>query len=195
MVAAGYRSRPGNRLLFPIEHRQVQQSFIRRCGLHHERHFLLAHTHPSRVSSLYESATTFKTLIVLKKNMKLELPGQCRGKDAGRTMKPKTRLRKEYEDKFRELGVGTLKEISPILRVDGELGSFGKEGIENVKIRDGEAECDLVIPAQNWNDMSEDEIYSFLKPRVIESFRVLLREAGIESPPWLGYEKESEPSH
>ena len=100
-------------------------------------------------------------------------------------MKPTIRLRKELEEKFCELGDDTLKEISSILRVEGELGSFGKEGIENVKIRRKEAECDLVIPAQNWNDMSEEEIYSFIKPRVFESLIVLLKVAGLEIPVWL----------
>ena len=117
--------------------------------------------------------------------MKLEIPGQCKGRDAGLTMKSLVQIRKEFESLFDTMSTTTLKEITVILRVDGELGSFGEAGIENVVIKNKKAECDLVISAQNWNEMSENQIYTLLKPRIIDSLITLLTHAKIEIPNWL----------
>ena len=97
-------------------------------------------------------------------------------------MKPAKRLRKELEAKFTEFGDYPVKKISPILRVAGELGSFGDEGIENIKVIRGEAECDIVISAQAWSAMTEDEIYTFIKPRVLDALRSFIQEIGMNVP-------------
>jgi hypothetical protein len=115
--------------------------------------------------------------------MKLEIPGQLRGRDAGKVMPVAVRLRRELEPSFAALGEDKLKLISPILRIGGERGTFGADGIENIKIRDKEAECDVVIEGRNWNEMSEDQIHTMLRPRVFEALSTLISEAGYGAVP------------
>lgn len=60
-------------------------------------------------------------------------------------------------------------ELGIALRVDGSLGSFGQEGVENITVEDGIIECDVVIADQGWATLSDEEIASILKYRVLEA--------------------------
>jgi hypothetical protein len=120
-------------------------------------------------------------LIVLQ--MKLQIPGQLKGGDAGRVMPVAIRLRMELEPSFADLGDERLHLITPILRVGGEAGSFGEDNLENVKIAKGEAECDVVIGVRDWRSMDEAQIYAVIKPRVIEALRLMLTRCGCDSLP------------
>lgn len=115
--------------------------------------------------------------------MKLEIPGQLRGSDAGKVMPIAIKLRRELEPSFAALGDDKLKLISPILRIGGELGTFGADGIENIKITDKKAECDVVIEGRNWNAMSEDQIATMLRLRVVEALSTLIEKAGFDPIP------------
>ena len=115
--------------------------------------------------------------------MKLEIPGQLRGSDAGKVMPVAIKLRHELEVSFAALGDEKLKLISPILRIGGEVGTFGADGIENIKITSHEAGCDVVIEARDWNGMSEDQISTVIRPRVFEALATLITAAGYETLP------------
>ena len=115
--------------------------------------------------------------------MKLEIPGQLRGSDAGKVMAVAVELRRELEPSFAALGDEKLALISSILRIGGELGTFGSDGIENIKISGREAECDVVFESRDWNAMSEDQIASMLRPRVIEALATLIEGAGFDPIP------------
>ena len=121
--------------------------------------------------------------------MKLEIPGQLRGSDAGKVMPIAIKLRRELEPSFSELGDDILALISPILRIGGELGTFGADAIENIKIADNEAECDVVVDTRSWNEMSEDQISVLIRARVIEALCSLLTEAGFDRIPEFLREK------
>jgi len=115
--------------------------------------------------------------------MKLEIPGQLRGRDAAKVISIVIKLRRELEPSFAALGDDMLTLISPILRVGGDLGTFGPDGIENIKIINGRAECDVVVDARNWNDMSETEISNLIRPRIIHALNSLITEAGFDTLP------------
>ena len=113
--------------------------------------------------------------------MKLEIPGQFRGRDARSVMPSAIRLRREFESAFKDLGDEPIWVIAPTLRIGGELGEFGEEGIENLQVAEGEAACDVIISAQAWGDMSDAEIYTFIQPKVIDALRMLLAEVELPS--------------
>lgn len=115
--------------------------------------------------------------------MKLEIPGQLRGRDAGKVMPAATKIKSQLEPLFESLGNEVLTLITPILRVGGELGSFGSDGIENVKIENKEAECDVVVEARDWDLMNAEEISDLIRPRILEALETMLVEAGIDSVP------------
>ena len=43
--------------------------------------------------------------------------------------------------------------------------------------------CDVVIEGRNWNQMSEDQILTMIRPRVIEALTTLITEAGFDAIP------------
>lgn len=115
--------------------------------------------------------------------MKLEIPGQLRGSDAGKVMPIAIKLRRELEPSFADLGDDRLSLITPILRIGGELGTFGEDAIENIKVTDKEAECDVVVEPRNWKEMDEDQISDLIRTRVIGALHSLLTAAGFETIP------------
>lgn len=123
--------------------------------------------------------------------MKLEIPGQLRGSDAGKVMPIAIKLRRELEPSFADLGDDRLALITPILRIGGELGTFGEDAVENIKVTDKEAECDVVVEPRNWNELSEDQISDLIRARVVEALHSLLTEAGFETIPKFLSEKQN----
>ena len=115
--------------------------------------------------------------------MQFELPGQFRGPECKALLPVCRRLKKEFRPDFASLGTGKIKEISPILRVGGSLGSFGSDAIENLKIRRGEVYCDVVIAPREWQSMTVEEIYSFLRPRVVAASKTMLAACGFTEMP------------
>ena len=115
--------------------------------------------------------------------MQFELPGQFRGPECRALMPVCKRLKEELVPAFSALGKEKIKEVSHILRVGGSLGSFGEDGIENLKVRRKEAECDVVIAPRDWAAISEDEIYAILRPRVIAAAKAMLLAGGITEVP------------
>ena len=101
----------------------------------------------------------------------------------GKVMPVAIKIRCELEASFAALGNQKLKLISPILRVGGEVGTFGADAIENIKIADHQAECDVVIEARNWKSMSEDQLTAIVRPRIITALATLLTEAGYDPLP------------
>ena len=92
------------------------------------------------------------------------------------------RLREEFEDALSGVRADTLNKITPILRIGAALGSFGDDAIENVKVKNGEAECDVVVAPRNWETMDENEIWTLLRPMVAAGIQTLLNAADISSP-------------
>jgi len=74
------------------------------------------------------------------------------------------RLQKQYADQISVLDSADIDTVSPILRVGGKLGTFGDDAIENVRIGNRTAECDLVLAPRNWSEMTEAEIEHLVKP-------------------------------
>jgi hypothetical protein len=115
--------------------------------------------------------------------MKLEISAQLRGPDTRKVMQAIIRLRKELEKPIETLCVDEVSTITPVLRVGGSLGSFGEDGIQNIEFKNKVLVCDLVISPHNWEQTSSEEIYDILKPRVLESLKRLLAEAGLRKTP------------
>ena len=59
-----------------------------------------------------------------------------------------------------------VNEISIILRIDGSLGSFGTEGIENFRLANGICTCDVVIKNLDWGNLTNEKITEILKLRI-----------------------------
>ena len=99
--------------------------------------------------------------------MQFSLPGQLRGPECTRVMQQAIALRKQLESWFEALANDDFDELAIILRVDGSLGSFGPEGVENITIADGAIDCEVVIADQDWANLTEEEIALILKDRVL----------------------------
>ena len=112
--------------------------------------------------------------------MKLEIPGQLRGSNVRKVMPVAIRLQKQYADQISVLDSADIDTVSPILRVGGKLGTFGDDAIENVRIGNRTAECDLVLAPRNWSEMTEAEIEHLVKPKLLTALRQLLRAAGVK---------------
>lgn len=115
--------------------------------------------------------------------MKLEIPAQLRGIDAGPVMSVANSIQREFVEAFEALGNDHLTRIRTILRVGGEMGTFGVDTIKNIKVSENEAVCDLVIDRRKWRDMSDDQIAELLRPMIIDALCALLRESGFEPFP------------
>jgi hypothetical protein len=117
--------------------------------------------------------------------MKLKILGQLRAPDAKCVAQVAMRIRKEYEARFASLENGQVNTVAPVLRIGGSIGTFGADAIENVEVKNGTAECDVVVVPRNWKEMHADEIHALLKPRLQEAFCLLLKQAGIDiAPDW-----------
>ena len=88
-------------------------------------------------------------------------------------------LRKKLEPWFATLDAADVEKLAVILRVDGSLGSFGPEGVENIAVEDGAIECDVVIADQGWENLADHEISKIINERVLQGIRSCLSSAGI----------------
>jgi len=111
--------------------------------------------------------------------MKFSLPGQLRGPECKRVIQQAIELRKKLEPWFESVEGGNVAELAIVLRVDGSLGSFGPEGIENIAIEGSTIECDVIIADQGWADCHDEDIASILRKRVLEAIGACLGTAGI----------------
>ena len=112
--------------------------------------------------------------------MNFSLPGQFRGPECKCVIPSAVALRKKLEPWFADIDGGNFKELIIVLRVDGSLGSFGPEGVENVKAKDGMIECDLIIPEQDWK-----EITAILRSQVLKAINTCFTTIGVS------YEKDT----
>lgn len=104
--------------------------------------------------------------------MKFLLPGQLNGPECRRVITLAVALRKRLEPWFATIKNSGISELGIALRVDGSLGSFGPEGVENITVRGGKIECDVVIADKGWADLDDSEITSILRERVIDGIVV-----------------------
>lgn len=111
--------------------------------------------------------------------MRFSLPGQLRGPECKRVMQQAIALRKRLEPWFASVDGGQYSELGVALRVDGSLGSFGAEGVENIVIGNDKIECDVVVADQGWESMSDGDIFSVLQSRVFDAIDACLKAAGI----------------
>ena len=111
--------------------------------------------------------------------MRFSLPGQFRGPECDRVGQQAVVLRKKLEPRFADIDGGSIVELGVALRVDGSLGSFGPEGVENIAVKDGKIECDVVIPDQGWADLGDEEIATILKYRVLEAVDTCFAAVGV----------------
>lgn len=111
--------------------------------------------------------------------MKFSLPGQLRGPECRRVIQQAITLRKRLEPWFSTLDGGDVSELGVALRVDGSLGSFGPEGIGNIVTEGGKIECDVVVADRGWAGLSDAEIASVVRGRVLEAIAACLSEAQI----------------
>ncbi len=75
-------------------------------------------------------------------------------------------LRRQLEPILNEIPSDTVKELVIVLRVDGSLGSFGSESIENIELSAKRLSCDVVIRDFGWDNIEEAEIAKLLESRV-----------------------------
>ena len=111
--------------------------------------------------------------------MEFSLPGQLRGPECKRVMQQAIVLRKKLEPWFGSIESNDIQELCIVLRVDGSLGSFGVEGVENVLIDDGTLACDLVIADQGWSELDDGEIAAVLRERVLEAISICFAKCGM----------------
>lgn len=111
--------------------------------------------------------------------MRFSLPGQLKGPECKRAIQQAVALRKKLEPWFEALTGGDVEELALVLRVNGSLGSFGPEGVENVVIEDRTIECDVVIADQGWANLADEEIATIIKGRVLEAVDYCLAAARI----------------
>lgn len=104
--------------------------------------------------------------------MKFSLPGQLKGPECRRVVTQAVALRKRLEPWFAAIENCNVSELGIAIRVDGSLGSFGPEGVENITLRGGRVECDVVIADKGWADLDDNEISSILRERVIDGIVV-----------------------
>ncbi|MEW6984621.1 hypothetical protein AAD001_18485 [Colwelliaceae bacterium 6471] len=101
--------------------------------------------------------------------MKFSLPAQLKGPECKNVMLQAISIRKKLEPVFFNIEFDSVNEISIILRVDGSLGSFGMEGIENFELTNGICTCDVVIRDLNWVKQQEEQISKILKLKILEA--------------------------
>lgn len=88
-------------------------------------------------------------------------------------------MRKTLEPLFSGVDGGNIAELGVALRVDGSLGSFGPDGVENIAVIDGKIECDVVIADQGWAALDDEEIATILKHRVLGAVNICFATVGI----------------
>lgn len=103
--------------------------------------------------------------------MRFLLLGQLRGPECKRVMQQAIALRKKLEPRFVAINGGDIVELCVILRVDGSLGSFGPEGVENIAVEDGQIECDVVIADLGWAELDDGDIATILRQRILEAVK------------------------
>ena len=101
--------------------------------------------------------------------MRFTLPGQLRGPECREVMKQATALRKTLEPLLENCTSENITDLAIVLRVDGSLGSFGSEGVENIELNEGKICCDLVIRDHGWKDRGPSEIRDILKKGVLDA--------------------------
>ena len=111
--------------------------------------------------------------------MRFSLPGQLRGPECGRVMQQAIALRGKLEPWFASVDGGDIVDLGIALRVDGSLGSFGPEGVENIKVAGGKIECDVVVADQGWAKLDDEEIALILQRRVLEAINSCLATIGV----------------
>lgn len=111
--------------------------------------------------------------------MRFSLLGQLRGPECKRVMRQAIALRKKLEPWFATVEGGNIVELGVILRVDGSLGSFGPEGVENIAVEDGQIECDVVVADQGWAEVSDEQIATILQQRVLEAVNTCFTTVGV----------------
>lgn len=111
--------------------------------------------------------------------MRFTLPGQLRGPECRSVMKQAITLRKKLEPWFALLNGGDIVELGVALRIDGSLGTFGPEGVENVVVDGGKIQCDVVVADQGWSDLSDEAIMTLLRHRVLDAVHACLEVGGV----------------
>ena len=111
--------------------------------------------------------------------MIINLPSQLRGAECRVVVTQLINLRKILEPIFQGFEHENVQELAIVFRIDGSLGSFGKEGIENIKLSHGVLECDAVVKDYGWKDLEESEISETLKATLLQSIEKCFTYAGI----------------
>lgn len=113
--------------------------------------------------------------------MEFLLPGQLKGPECKKVISEAIAIRKALVPWFSPVFSNTISKFIIVLRVDGSLGSFGPEGIENIQITDNELECDLVISDRGWKDMPEREIGVILRVMIFHAIVTCFEKYEIKS--------------
>lgn len=113
--------------------------------------------------------------------MEFALPAQLKGPECRKVITEAIAIRKALEPWFGSVAFTSISKFTIVLRVDGSLGSFGPEGIENIQINNGELECDLVISDRGWTEMADQEIASVLGACIFETITTCFDEYRIQS--------------
>jgi hypothetical protein len=111
--------------------------------------------------------------------MDFSLPGQLRGPECGRVMRQAIELRRALEPWFQTLSCDRVAKLTVVLRVDGSLGSFGPQGVENIELDRGHLHCDLVLSDAGWETRSDRQIHEILRNQVINAIDACFRHSGI----------------
>lgn len=86
-------------------------------------------------------------------------------------------MQRKLEPWFGSFDGDEVTELAVVLRVDGSLGSFGPEGVENIAIDESTLTCDVVVADKGWADLHDEEIAEILRTRVLQAIDACLRTA------------------
>jgi len=84
---------------------------------------------------------------------------------------------------FAGLHSDSISKLTIILRVDGSLGSFGPPGVENIKLSNGEIQCDLVIADHGWGRLSSEKLSSVIRKQVLNAIHRCFTMFDVEHDP------------
>ncbi|MFD0048008.1 hypothetical protein ACFVHQ_01485 [Actinomycetes bacterium NPDC127524] len=106
----------------------------------------------------------------------LTLGSDIGGIDAANAVEPHLRVLKPLLYKYCNKNYSELKQLAPILRIDGKVTEFGFEGCEKLRLykKQGYITVDIGMPKSRWENKSDFEIRRYLINKLEEALHLFL---------------------
>jgi hypothetical protein len=68
-----------------------------------------------------------------------------------------------------------IKEFAPVLRVDGSIWHWDREGVDNVRIfkKTARATADIFVPAAVWNVNDDSAVRKYLSDQLVATYKLI----------------------